>query len=190
MAWKTMQFHLTGDAPLLMHNGQTADPLNKFARQLKAVSGKRKKTDSDYEEMAKLEFFAGLYLSKEDGPIVPAMMIDACIIEASKKAREGMLSKSGFFATGNARLEYDGPRTPEALWADENFRLSVPVRVQMARVVRTRPIFQKWAATVGIQYEDTVVNPAQVASWFAVAGTLVGFGDWRPRFGRFQAVRL
>lgn len=190
MAWKTMQFQLIGDAPLIMHNGQTADPLNKYARQLKTISGKRKKTDSDFEEMAKIEFFGGLYLSKEDGPILPATVLDACIIDASKKAREGMLSKSGFFTTGNSRLEYDGPRTAEEMWLNEAFRLSVPVRIGMVRVVRTRPIFQQWQTTVNVQYEDTVVNPAQVAAWFAVAGTLVGLGDWRPRFGRFQATRL
>ena len=190
MAWETMQFHLKGDAPLILHNGQTADPLNKYARMLKAVSGKRKKTDSDYEEMAKIEFLAGLYMSKEQGPILPATVIDACIIDASKKAREGMLSKSGFFTMDNSRLEYEGPRTAEELWADERFRFSVPVKVQMARIVRTRPIFHNWETTVTVQYENTVVNPAQVSSWFAVAGTLVGLCDWRPRFGRFQATRL
>lgn len=190
MAWKTMQFHLTGDAPLIMHNGQTADPLNKYAKQLKAVSGKRKKTDSDYEEMARIEVFAGLYLSKEDGPIIPADLIDACIIGAAKKSREGMLATSGFFTTGHSRLEYDGPRTAEELWADERFRFSRMVRIGQVRVMRTRPIFQQWQTTVAVQHEDTVVNAAQVAAWFAVAGTLVGLCDWRPRFGRFQAKRL
>lgn len=90
MAWQKMQFRLVGDAPMIQHNGQTADPLNRFSKQLKALSGKKKKTDSDLEEMAKIEFMAGLYLSKE-GPIIPATMIDACVIEAAKKAREGAL---------------------------------------------------------------------------------------------------
>lgn len=190
MAWKTMQFKLTGDAPLLMHNGQTADPLNKYARQLKAITGKRKKTDSDFEEMAKIEFIASLYLSKEEGPIIPAVVIDACIIEASKKAREGMLARSGFFTTGNSRFEYEGPRAAEEMWEDGRFRFSVPARVGMGRIMRTRTVFNPWHTTVNVQYEDTVVNPAQVSSWFAVAGTLVGLCDWRPRYGRFQAIRL
>lgn len=190
MAWKTMQFHLIGDAPLITHNGQTADPLNKFAKQLKTISGKRKKTDSDYEEMAKIEFLAGLYLTKEDGPIIPATVIDACIIEAAKKSREGVLAKSGFFTTAHSRLEYDGPRTADELWEAETWRISVPVKIGQARVIRTRPIFPQWQTTVAIQYENTVVNAAQVAAWFAVAGTLVGLCDWRPRYGRFQAKRL
>lgn len=189
MAWQKMQFRLTGDAPMIQHNGQTADPLNRFSKAMKAISGKRKKTDSDLEELARLEFLAGLYMS-ETGPMIPAMVLDACVIDAAKKSREGVLAKSGFFTVGNAPLEYDGPRTTDELWQDERFRLSVPVRVQQARVVRTRPIFNEWALTCTVQYEDTVVNAATVAGWFSVAGTLVGLGDWRPRYGRFQAQRL
>lgn len=189
MAWVTLQYRLTGDAPLIVHSGQTVDPLNKYSKMLKAISSKRKKTDSDLEEMAKIEFLAGLYLSDE-GPILPAVVIDACIIDAAKKNREGVLAKSGFFTVGNAVLEYDGPRTGLELWADERFRLSVPVRIQTARVVRTRPIFPQWATTVTCQFEDSVVNAAQVNEWFRVAGVLCGLCDWRPRFGRFQAVSL
>ena len=189
MAWQTLKFRLTGDAPLILHNGQTADPLNKYAKMLKSISGKRKKTDSDLEELARIEFLAGLYLG-EEGPILPAMVVDACIIDAAKKGREGVLAKSGFFTVGNALLEYSGPRTGPELWADERFRFSVPARVQQARIVRTRPIFNEWAASVTAQFEDSVVNDAQVERWFHTAGALCGLCDWRPRFGRFQAKRL
>lgn len=189
MSWQKMQFRLTGDAPMIQHNGQIADPLSKYSKAIKAISGKRKKTDSDLEEMAKLEFLAGLYMG-DNGPVIPAMMVDATIINAAKRNRDGIAAKSGFFTVGNASLEYDGPRTAEELWQDERFRLSVPVRVQQARVIRTRPVFSEWAATVIVQFEDSVVNAATVIGWFNVAGALVGFGDWRPRFGRFQAQRL
>lgn len=189
MAWQKLQFRLTGDAPMIQHNGQTADPLNRFSKALKAISSKRKKTDSDLEELAHLEFLAGLYMS-EDGPIIPPMVIDACIIDAAKKNRESVLAKSGFFTVGNSIMEYNGPRSAEELWKDDRFHLSVPVRVQTARVIRTRPIFNEWALVTNVQYEDSVVNAATVSGWFNIAGALVGLGDWRPRFGRFQAQRL
>jgi hypothetical protein len=51
----TLKVQLRGASPMLLHNGRTANPLDKFARQLKAVSKKRNKTDADYEEMAKIE---------------------------------------------------------------------------------------------------------------------------------------
>lgn len=189
MAWKTVHYRLTSDCPMLVHNGQTADPLNKWSKAMKAVSGKRKKTDADYEELARIEFNAGLYMGP-DGPVIPAPNIDSMLTNAAKKSREGQLAKSGVFCLGDASLEYDGPRDVVGLWADERFRHVAIVRVGMARVARTRPIFREWAATVTLNIEDTVVNVRQIDEWFIVAGQQIGLGDWRPQHGRFTAERL
>lgn len=185
MAWQTATYKLTSDAPMLVHNGQTADPLNKWAKAMKAISGKRKKTDADYEEMARIEFFAGLYMG-ENGPIIPATNIDSMIINAAKKNREGKLAQSGVFCVQDAPMEYEGPRTAEELWKDERFRHVAIVRVQTARIARTRPVFRQWAAEIKVNYEDSVVNKAQIDSWMHIAGTQVGLGDWRPQHGRFS----
>lgn len=189
MAWQTVTYRLTSDCPMLAHNGQTADPLNKWSKLMKQVSGKRKKTDADYEELAKLEFFAGLYMGK-DGPIIPAANIDSMIVNAAKKLREGPTAKAGVFCLNDASMEYEGPRDPEAMWAAETFRHVAIVRVQTARVARTRPIFREWAANVQLNIEDSIVNVAQVDAWMNVAGTQIGLGDWRPQHGRFSAVRV
>lgn len=189
MAWQSVTFRLKSIAPMLMHNGQTADPLNRWAKLLKQVSSKRAKTDADYEEMARIEFYAGLYMG-EHGPIIPAHVIDAMTINAAKKSKEGMLAKSGVFCLDHARLEYDGPCTPEELWANERFHFSSIVRVGTARVARMRPIFREWEANVTLNVEASVVNPARLTDWMLAAGTQVGLGDWRPQYGRFQATRL
>jgi len=109
MAWQEVTYKLTSSAPLLMHNGQTADPTNKWAKALKQVSSKRVKTDADYEEMARIEFLASLYMDA-NGPILPPNMIDAMIVNAAKKSKEGQVAKSGCFCLNVARLDYDGPR--------------------------------------------------------------------------------
>ena len=189
MAWQTVKFQLKSDCPMIVHNGQTADPLNKWSKALKAVSGKRKKTDADYEELARLEFFAGLYMGKS-GPIIPAANIDSMLINAAKKNREGPMAKSGAFCLTDVDMIYDGPRTPEEMWDDGNFRHVAIVRVQMARVARTRPVFKEWSAVVSLQIEDSVVNVKQVEDWFHIAGTQIGLGDWRPQHGRFSAQRV
>lgn len=185
MAWQTAIYRLTSDAPMLVHNGQTADPLNKWAKAMKAISGKRKKTDADYEELARLEFMAGLYMGP-DGPIIPAANIDSMVINAAKKNREGKLAQSGAFCMKDAIMQYEGPRAADDLWKDDRFRHVAIVRVQSARVARTRPVFRDWAATVEISFEDTVVNKAQLDAWLHIAGTQVGLGDWRPQHGRFS----
>ena len=87
MAWQKVSYKLTSDCPMIVHNGQTADPLNRFAKELKQVTGKRKKVDSDYEELARIEFYAGLYMGK-DGPIIPATNIDGIAGRAHRGLRE------------------------------------------------------------------------------------------------------
>ena len=37
MSYKTIDFHVRGVAPLLMHNGQLANPMNRFAKAMKAI---------------------------------------------------------------------------------------------------------------------------------------------------------
>lgn len=185
MAWQTAKYKLTSECPMLVHNGQTADPLNKWSKALKAISGKRKKTDADYEELARIEFMAGLYMG-ETGPIIPAANVDSMVINAARKNREGKIAQSGAFCMKNAVMEYDGPRTADELWSEDRFRHVAIVRVQSARVARTRPVFNEWSAVVEISYEDSVVNKAQLDSWMHIAGTQVGLGDWRPQHGRFS----
>ena len=46
---------------LLCHNGELADPLNNFAKEMKKVSAVRKKTDEHHLKMQELEWFGGLY---------------------------------------------------------------------------------------------------------------------------------
>jgi len=188
MAWQTLTFQLTSSAPLLLHNGQMANPLNKWAKAMKQISAKKAKTDADYEELARLEFMAGLYLSPE-GPVIPSFVVDALLVAAAKKVREGNEAKAGVFCPENALLQYDGPRTPDELWKDEGFRHIALVRVSTARVARCRPVFNNWTAVVKVSVETGVVNPARIDDWMAIAGTQIGVGDWRPKFGRFQAQR-
>jgi hypothetical protein len=139
--------------------------------------------------MARLEFFAGLYMGP-DGPVLPSYMIDAVLVAGAKKTKEGKIAKSGVFCTEHASLEYDGPRTAEDLWADERFRFSAIVRVQNARVARMRPRFESWQALVKLKFEPTTVNSSRIDNWLEIAGSQIGLGDWRPQNGRFQATRL
>lgn len=182
--WKEKEYQLKSVCPILLHNGQTADQTNKFAKALKLISKKRVKTDADFEEMARIEFMAGLYMDK-NGPVLPAENLTAMLIKAAKKRREGPAATSGMFVLEHARLEYEGPREADSLWADEQYRHVALVVVQRNRIARTRPIFHEWQAVVKVTYEDELVNESQLDEWFEIAGSQIGIGDWRPRFGRF-----
>ena len=187
--YQRLKFRLTGVSPLVCHNGRLANPLDPMAKALKAVSGKRGKTDADFEEMARIEFLGSLYVG-EDGPCIPGEMLEAMLTAAAKKNKRGPQAKAGLLSDGMHRLNYEGPRTPDLLWADEGFRLVAGVRVGQARIMRTRPIFRDWSSEIFVDFLPGQLNRGEVAEMVRIAGEVVGLGDWRPRFGRFTAETL
>ena len=48
-------FKIVGVAPLVMHNGELANPMSEGAKALKRVTGKKAKTDADHAEIARVE---------------------------------------------------------------------------------------------------------------------------------------
>ena len=186
---KKLHFTITGDAPLLMHNGRLASQDDPYARAMKEISGKRKKTDADYEEMARLEFLGGLYLDENEEPCIPSHVFEACIIGrggAARKERMGKESAASFWVLEDTPLQYDGPREPAKLWESKKFVFQALVKVQSSRVMRTRPIFKDWSADVGVEFNSELIDEESVRRWVEVAGEQVGLMDWRPRFGRFS----
>lgn len=174
---------------LICHNGQLADPLNKYARALKELSSKRNKTDADLEQMAILEFKAGLYTNDKQEVILPARIFESALAEGAKKSREGKLALSGLFVDDDAVLRYEGgPKSVEELAAEDKFRLTVPVCVNRARIMRTRPFFQNWSACFYVSLNPDAANEAQLRRWIEAAGAFVGLCDWRPRHGRYEVV--
>jgi hypothetical protein len=181
---QNLTFRITGVVPLLMHNGRLANPLDQITKAIKKISSKRDKTDADFEEMARLEWLGGLYLQGGE-PCLPGEIIEAALIEAGRKKRKGKQVTAGVFCDGNFALEYDDPRNPEALFEDPRFRFTVGARVQRNRVMRTRPRFHEWAATITVTYNDELLNATDIHELLVLTGEIIGLGDWRPKFGRF-----
>ena len=182
---ETMSVRLTGIAPLILHNNQTADSLAYYAQEIAKISGKRKKTLADQAQLSKLEFYAGLYLLN-DVPVLPAKMLAACFIKGAMKDKNGPLAKSGVFFSEHAVLKHDGPKTPDELWeTGEPYVFRCPVRMGTSTVIRTRPYFPAWEVDVTFEYDEEVINPDTVLLAWNKAGRVVGMGDWRPQYGRF-----
>ena len=190
---ETLRFLLTGISHLICHNGQLADPLNTWTKKLKKVSSQRKKTDADFEEMARLEFMGSLYI--HDGvPVIPGQLLKAALAGkggAGRMEKEGRAAGVGIFCDTSYPLQYDGPKEPKEMWKDERFRFRVGVRVGQATVMRTRPIFPEgWSIEGTLQYNTEFVNRDHVIHWLELAGNAVGLGDWRPAkggpYGRFE----
>lgn len=183
--WKSLNVRIIGTTPLIMHNVQLADPLNPHARAIKEISKKRNKTDADFEELARREFLGGLYL-KDKQPIVPSKWVEGAIVEAAKKQKGKKSFQRSFRCDTDSLLEFDGPKDPIELWNDRRFVFTAQVKVQRATIMRTRPIFDEWSCFTAISYDDNEINESSLLNALKDAGELCGFGDYRPKFGRFK----
>ena len=187
---KTFEIELAGES-LILHNAQLANPLSDIAKAMKEISGKRKKTEQDYEDLAYLELEGGLYLDHDGMVILPGRMMEASIHAGAKKHREGPLALASVFVDNDPFVLVDGePVTKDQVMTEERFRLTVPVNVQKSKVMRTRPIFRNWSATFRVSLETEIANPQQLKLWIETAGNQCGLGTWRPRHGRNNVLRF
>jgi hypothetical protein len=179
---------IRGTGGLIVHNVRLANPLDPAARELKKLTSKRKKTDEDYEEIARMEHAAGLYFDPDVGPYIPGENIWRCLYDAARKTRNGPKVKEGLLITSDLNpIAYHGPRDITGLWADANFRIVRMVQVETRRVLRCRPIFRQWQTdAIGI-IDTSVLDLAELETFVEKAGQLIGLGNWRPRYGRFTA---
>lgn len=178
----------TGTTPLLMHNARLSNPLDEIAKAMKRISSKRSKTEDDLLELARLEHMGGLYFDADVGPFLPGQNFERCLLDAAKVTRSGKKIERGVFVESNVNpLSYDGPRTVDRLWQDQNFRHSASVKVQQSRITRTRPQFRSWTVDAEGFYDPAIINLEELAEIADTAGRMIGLGDWRPRFGRFKA---
>ena len=185
---KEMLIRLKSSCPLIMHNGQTADPLNWYAKELKKLSSNKKKTEEIYKEMARLEWRASLYTNADGRLVLPNELIEATIHNGAKAAKKGKDFKAGVFVNEDALLDIGNKKTADELIDEQKYRFIRAVRVNQARVMRTRAIFNQWQTQFPVIYDDEVVSEDDVVRAIAQAGTRVGFCDWRPKYGRFAMV--
>ena len=60
---------IRGIRPLLMHNGQLADPLNDYAKELSRLAHKKQKSDEDHVAVGQAEFQGSLYHDDDAGVV-------------------------------------------------------------------------------------------------------------------------
>lgn len=188
---KELKVSVTGIRPLLMHNGLMADPTNEYVRAIKKITskGSKKMTDSDYIERDRLEWEAGLYWSDDlNGLALPSDNLERCIQEGAKKNRLGKdFAAAVFVQEPEVEVKHRlSGKTKDFIRDDEGYTLRKGVKVQLARIIRIRPMVPTgWSATFTVEYDESIVNRQAVIQALTEAGALIGLGDWRPKFGRF-----
>ena len=187
---ETVKIKITGTRPMLMHSDKFADPLHPATKAHKDRTAKRKKTDEDHEAIAKSEWAGGMYFDQEIGPYMPGVNIEASIIAGAKLSKLGtQFKRSAEVMDERCRVDYDGPRTLEAMW-DAKMYDARSVKVSTSRLMRYRPIFRKWSIEFEVMFDDTSINKSDVMKCIRDAGMYCGIGDYRPKFGRFEVEEI
>lgn len=205
--YKQATFTIKGIRPLIMQNGKILkNPLHPLTKTIKQFSGKRKKSDEDLEAIAKLEWYAGLYLEQRTGILVerssvqfekdggghgvyiPGENIEAMLFTVAAKQRMKTDFKAAIMVE-DAPLVYEGGKTAKELWEDGRFCDERDVRIQgKSAIMRYRPVFPEWSLTFTVQYLSDMLNEQQIVDAVDLAGKINGVGTYRPKYGRFDRV--
>jgi len=193
MAIQQANILISGLGSLLQNNPQTVDPFNRFSRLKKPLTSKTKKTDEDLIELGNLDTESKLYFDDTIGVYAPVRWLTEQIVTSAfgiiKVGKAKM--RGGIFATEDkAKLSYAGSSKVKAI-ADiinnPDFRHRMILPQKDIRIAKDFPIFRGWSFATVIEFDDTVVDLAGLTSIITRSARYVGFGDFRPTFGRATA---
>lgn len=185
-----IQLDLTGAKPMLQHNGRLANPLDQHTRQLKALTGKRKKTDDDLVSIMLTEARGACYETSEGLLGLPTAAVWRSIYDAAKAFKLGEdIKRSLSFEDSTEPLLIDGKNVTCDDWIASPDRVDYrPVKVSGRKTMRARPLIPAgWQATFYFDLLTDVLDARDLAPVLERAGRLVGVGDWRPIYGTYSA---
>ena len=187
---KTITAIYTGIDTLLQNNPQMSDPLNRYSKEMKQISGKRKKTDDDIVAMREIELRAKMYWDEEIGVYVPSSWVTASIQGVSwsrAKIKKADIRAAVFVTEPKLQLTYDGMETVKApldIVKNDRFHRVMSLKQGQVRVVKAAPQFAKWSFAAEIEFDPEIINEAELKSLIEYGAAYGGFGDFRPTFGR------
>lgn len=184
-----LMLELTGTSPLLMHNIRLADPDDEFTTEIQKLTSKRTKTKTDRDEIARLEWYGGLYVDA-GMPVFPTAGVKKCIAETAKVRKLGKAVERALIPLDGVYLpvDHDGPKSIDELSTLPAYRLRSAVGVSGKRVIRIRPRFPVWSVSLSVELLTDVMDADTFADLVRLAGMAEGLGDGRRiGYGRFGA---
>lgn len=185
---KTIKCEFHGISPLIMHSCKCVNPLHPLSIEIKKITSIRKKTEEDQIKLSDLEWEGGLYWDDSIGLYIPAENIEATVREGAKARKKGKDIVRGFMCEDlKAPLDIGAKLTKDQLRDDYNYRDVRSMKVQKARVMRTRPRFNTWNCTFLASYDENLLNFNDIRNAIEYSGQYVGLCDSRPKYGKFTA---
>ena len=116
---KILKFRFESVSPLLQHDDKMANPFNDYTKRMKAISSKRKKTDDDLMEMARIEWMASLCHTERKGYYMKAECIEAAMLAAAKDKKLGKAFQAAVSVPDDPVFHFEH----ESLPPEELFRM-------------------------------------------------------------------
>lgn len=186
---KTLRITWKGLTPLIMHSCKCVNPLHPISIEMKKYTSKRKKTEEDLIAISNLEWEAGAYWEDGIGLYIPAENIEATIQNGAKAIKKGKdIEKYCDVKDLYNKLDYYENLPKEELIARPEYRDVRVMTVQRAKILRTRPRFDKWKVTFDMMYDDSKIDIHTIKQSIEYAGAYVGLCDSRPKYGKFVAI--
>lgn len=184
---RKLKFKVRGVCPLMEHDDKTANPFNEFTKQLKALSSKRKKTEDDLLEMARIEWLSALYYTPKDGYYMKAECFEGSFYEAAKTKKLGKIFREALRIPDNPVFHFEHETLPpDKLFKLDEYKDFRTVKIQRSKVLRCRPIFNEWSCEIEVWFEETRLNEQEIIEVVNYAGRYIGLCDYRPKYGRFE----
>ncbi len=195
---------------MITNNGANIDPLSPINKLKKEFTSKRKKTDDDYRNIARIEWFQTLYLSgrlilelRDDKfyaetknlptLVLPVKCVRATIIAGAKHNKNGknivraiQFEKVDFFRPSETGKKMSFPDI-NAMSDDLSYVDATPMTVNRAKVLKHRAIFAQWGFSVTGGIAEDILDPQAFEDAIAIAGRYEGINDSRAYgYGRFK----
>ena len=175
---KNVELWLIGDSPLIVHAWDPQSRADMLGKQMGKPTGPRRAKDPSADCNA-------CFYVHENAYVFPAIPVKRAAVSASRFVEAKMTEARGMFFVLSDWLPIHGTQP-------------VP-REDMVRLggttadLRYRPMFERWALPITVEFNSAFVQPAQIVNLFENAGFGVGLGEWRPEkngpFGRFHVAR-
>lgn len=174
-----VEITVVGSAAFLFHRWS----VDGVEAKSKAAKGSKSKKEDDLESY--------VYRTEKGEIAIPAEYFRMSIINAAKfkqDQRSPRKSAMDLFKAGIVILdEYCGLGTKKWDFVDRR-----RVQVQRSGITRSRPAFHAgWTVTVSLQILlPEYIQPSLLNEVIQSAGRLIGVGDFRPTYGRFQVTNF
>ena len=197
----TISVEFTGIRPLIMSNPQTVDVSNPYAMEMRRLNTTlkqaRKKGNEDKlielaAESKRVDFMSSAYFdAKKSRFFIPDSIIMACIKAAAQSMRKGKDIDRAVLMENTEAYVDNVPKTKSLEDAHKNelFWLQTPCKIPPktgALVMKVRAMMPTgWKLAFQLTYDQETIADKTLREVLITAGSFVGIGSWRPKFGRF-----